>query len=92
MRYLAYQETVKNVTYSLYVREIKKEYLYIYDIEAKTLINKKSRTKVAKAITDDCQKSFLLMEMLIQGKITIDDLIPDDNNYDEKSKDNVCYV
>lgn len=92
MRYLAYQETVENVTYSLYVREVKKEYLYIYDIEVKTLINKNSRTKLVKAITDDCQKSLLLMEMLIEGKITIDDLTPKNVTCDETSKNNVCYV
>lgn len=73
MKYLAYREVVENVTYSLYVREVKKE--YIYDIEVKTLINKNSKTKVAKSVTTNCQKSFLLLEMLIRKNISIDDLL-----------------
>lgn len=83
MKYLAYQEKVNDTTYSLYVREVK-DY-YIYDLEVKTLINKKHRIKTARNISTDCQKSFLLLEMLIQNRISIDSLI----KYENQSKKDV---
>jgi hypothetical protein len=73
MKYLAYQETVENVTYSLYVRIKYDE--YIYDIEVKTLTCARYKTKVARDVCTDCQKAFLLIELLIQGRVQFDELV-----------------